>query len=68
MSEDVAMAKQGVEDTWKQYWPLVVMAEDDASFDAAWTALQDALTNAGVDTWTNFRTENYKANLVKLGG
>ncbi len=66
MPEEVRMAKTAVEDCFKQYYPLVCMAEDDASFDAAWTAFQDALTTAGVETWTNFRSEAYARNVEML--
>lgn len=66
MDEDVTMAKTAVEDAWKQYYPLVCMAEDEDTFEAAWTALQDALNMAGIDTWTNFRTERYQANLAAM--
>ena len=42
------------------------MAEDEGTFEAAWTALQDALNMAGIETWTNFRTERYQANLAAM--
>ena len=66
MPQDVAMAKTAVEDAYKQYYPLAVMAEDDDTFEAAWEALQDAMTAADVETYTQFYQSNYTANLEKM--
>lgn len=66
MSEDVNMAKQAVKDAWSQYYPLAVMAEDDDTFEAAWTALQEAVEMADVATYTQFMTDNYQSNLAKM--
>ena len=66
-SEELVMAETAVSDAWKQYFPLVCMADDDATFEAAWVALQDALTAANVDLMTQEWTANYKSNLAKIG-
>lgn len=66
MPQDVSMAKTAVEDTYKQYYPLVCMAEDDATFDAAWEAFQDALKTANIDLWTQFRSEAYLRNATAM--
>lgn len=63
MPEEVMIAKTAVEDTYKQYYPLVCMAEDDASFEAAWQAFQEALLTANVEAWTQFRSAEYAKNL-----
>jgi len=67
MDEDVTFAKTAVEDAWKQYYPLVCMAETDEEFEAAWTNLQVAVQNAGLETYTNYRTANYQNNLSMMG-
>lgn len=66
MPQDVAMAKTAVEDTYKQFYPLVVMAEDDDTFEAAWEALQGAMTAADVAAYTQFYQDNYQSNLAKM--
>ena len=63
MDEDVTFAKTAVADAWKQYYPLAVMAASDEEFEAAWAALQEAVEDAGLETYTNYRTENYQYNL-----
>ena len=68
MPQNVAMAKTAVEDAWKQFYPLAVMADDDDTFEAAWAALQDALVNADIATYSQFYQDNYQANLAKMGG
>ncbi len=66
MSADVNMAMVAVEDAWKQYYPLAVMAGSDEEFEAAWIALQDAVEMADLELYTQFRTESYQANLTKM--
>ncbi len=65
-SEEIMMVEAAVKDCWKLNFPLVVMAEDDAAFEAAWATLQEDMTNADIATWTQFRTDVYKANLAKM--
>ena len=65
-SDDVKMAEQAVKDAWEMNWPQVVQAGSDADFDAAWTQLQSALTNAGVEKMEQAYSENYKAAMKKL--
>ena len=67
LPEDVNMAKTAVKDAWSQYYPLAVMAEDDDTFEAAWSALQEAVEMADLATYTQFMTENYQSNLAKMG-
>jgi hypothetical protein len=43
------------------------MAEDDDTFEAAWVALQDALTAANVELMTKEWQANYQANLALMG-
>ena len=66
-SEELTMAEAAVKDAWKQYFPLVCMAEDDDTFEAAWVALQDALTAANVELMTRDWQANYQANLALMG-
>ena len=61
--EDVTFAKTAVEDAWKQYYPLVIMADTDEAFEAAWTDLQMAVESAGLETYAQYRAENYQHNL-----
>lgn len=65
-SDELVLAEASVKDTWKQYFPLACMAEDDDTFEAAWTALQDALTAANVELMTQEWTANYQANLALM--
>lgn len=65
-SDEVKMAEQAVKDAWEMNWPQVVQAGSDADFDAAWTQLQSALTNAGVEKMEQAYSENYKAAMKKL--
>ena len=67
MPQDVTMAKTAVKDAWMQYYPLAVMAEDDDTFEAAWEALQDAMTAADIETYTQFYQDNYQKNMAKMG-
>ena len=67
MSEDVTFAKTAIADAWKQYYPLVCMSATDEEFEANWTNLQVAVQNAGLETYTNYRTENYQNNLSMMG-
>jgi putative aldouronate transport system substrate-binding protein len=67
MSDDVTLAKTAVEDAWKQYYPLVVMSATDEEFEQNWANLQAAVEAAGLDTYTEYRTENYQANLELMG-
>ena len=67
MDEEVTFAKTAVTDAWKQYYPLVCMAETDEEFEANWTNLQVAVRNAGLETYTNYRTANYQNNLSMMG-
>ncbi len=66
-SEELTMAEAAVKDAWKQSFPLACMAEDDDTFEAAWTALQDALTAANVELMTKEWQANYQANLALMG-
>ncbi len=66
-SEELTMAEAAVKDAWKQYFPLVCMTEDDDSFEAAWSALQDALLNANVELMTQEWQANYQHNLALMG-
>jgi len=66
-SEELTMAEAAVKDAWKQYFPLVCMSEDEDSFEAAWTALQDALLDADVELMTAEWTANYQHNLELMG-
>lgn len=63
MDEDVTFAKTAVEEAWKQYYPLVIMADTDEAFEAAWTDLQMAVESAGLETYAQYRAENYQHNL-----
>ena len=63
MDEDVTFAKTAVADAWKQYYPLVIMADTDDAFEAAWADLQMAVESAGLETYAQYRTENYQHNL-----
>ena len=65
--EDVTFAKTAVSDAWKQYYPLVCMSATDEEFEANWTNLQVAVENAGLETYTNYRTANYQNNLSMMG-
>ena len=67
MEEDVTFAKTAVSDAWKQYYPLVCMSATDEEFEANWTNLQVAVENAGLETYTNYRTANYQNNLSMMG-
>ena len=42
------------------------MAGSDEEFEAAWAALQEAVEDAGIDTYTAYRTENYQHNLQMM--
>ena len=66
MPEEVTMAKTAVEDALHQFYPLACIAEDDDTFEASWEAFQNALTMAGIDTWTQFRTEAYQRNVSQM--
>lgn len=63
MDEDVTLAETAVEDAWKQYYPSVIMAESDDEFETAWAELQAAVENAGLETYVQYREENYQHNL-----
>ena len=65
-SDEVKMAEQAVKDAWEMNWPQVVQAGSDADFDGAWTQLQSALMNAGVEKMEQAYSENYKAAMKKL--
>ena len=67
MDEDVTFAKTAVTDAWKQYYPVCIMAETDEEFEAAWAALQEAVEAAGLDVYTDYRTQNYQYNLQLMG-
>jgi len=67
VDQDTAMLQQAVKDAWTQNWPNVVQAPDQTSFDAAWQTLQDALTGAGIDQYAKIMSDNYAANMAKLG-
>jgi putative aldouronate transport system substrate-binding protein len=66
-SEELTMAEAAVKDAWTQSFPLVCMAEDDDTFEAAWVALQDSLTAANVELMTKEWQANYQANLALMG-
>lgn len=63
MNDEVTMAKTAIEDAWKQYYPLAVMSSTDEEFEQNWENLQAAVQAAGLDVYTQYRTENYQANL-----
>lgn len=63
MSDEVTMAKTAIADAWKQYYPLAVMSSTDEEFEQNWENLQAAVQAAGLDVYTQYRTENYQANL-----
>ena len=63
MNDEVTMAKTAIEDAWKQYYPLAVMSSTDEEFEQNWENLQAAVQAAGLDVYTQYRTENYRANL-----
>jgi hypothetical protein len=66
-SDDLVLAETAVKDTWEQYFPLVCMAEDDDTFEAAWGALQAALKVANVELMAREWEANYQKNLVQMG-
>lgn len=63
MNDEVTMAKTAIKDAWKQYYPLVVMSSTDEEFEQNWENLQAAVQAAGLDVYTQYRTENYQKNL-----
>lgn len=63
MSDEVTMAKTAIADAWKQYYPLAVMSATDEEFEQNWANLQAAVQAAGLEVYTQYRTENYQANL-----
>lgn len=65
--DEIALIETAVTDAWKQGWPLVVQAETDDDFEAAWSSLQDAVKMADIDTLAQFMSDNYKTNSEKLG-
>jgi ABC-type glycerol-3-phosphate transport system substrate-binding protein len=67
MSADDTMAYQAITDAYRQYYPLACMAGSDEEFEAAWETLQNAVRDADLATYVNYRTENYKRNLSKMG-
>lgn len=66
MDEEVTLAKTAITDAWKQYYPLVVMADSDEAFEAAWAELGAAVENAGLESYIKYRTENYQHNLAMM--
>lgn len=65
--DPMKLIEQAVTDAWKQYWPLCVQANSDAELEEAWQNLQDALTAAGIEEYTQFRSDSYKKNMELLG-
>lgn len=65
--EDTTLIEQGIQDAWKQYWPIAVQSKSDTEFESNWKALQDALTGANIKAYTKTMEDNYKKNLSKLG-
>lgn len=66
MSDEVTMAKTAIADAWKQYYPLAVMSSTDEEFEQNWANLQAAVQAAGLETYTQYRIENYQANLEMM--
>ncbi|MGI6173957.1 MAG: hypothetical protein ACOYI8_08700 [Christensenellales bacterium] len=67
MEEDVTFAQTAIKDAWKQYYPLAVMADSDDAFEEAWLNLQAAVEGAGLETYTEYRADNYRKNLEMMG-
>ena len=42
------------------------MADTDDAFEAAWADLQMAVESAGLETYAQYRTENYQHNLEMM--
>ena len=65
-TDEVKIAEQGVKDAWTMNWGAAVQANTEEEFEAAWAALQNALTTAGVDKLEQAMSENYKTNMEKM--
>ena len=64
--ENVTLTETAISDAWKQGWPTCVQSNSDEEFEANWTALQQAMTGAGIETYTRVMEENYQNNMEKL--
>jgi hypothetical protein len=56
------LLETSINDAITMFWPLAVLANDDAEFNAAWTALQSAVEMAGIRRMEEIRIENYLRN------
>ncbi|WP_312371058.1 hypothetical protein, partial [Lachnoclostridium sp.] len=65
-TDEVKIAEQAVKDAWTMNWGAAVQANTEEEFNAAWTALQNALTTAGIDKLEKAMSENYKRNMEKI--
>jgi hypothetical protein len=61
-SDEFMLLETSINDAITMFWPLAVLANDDAEFNAAWTALQSAVEMAGIRRMEEIRIENYLRN------
>ena len=62
-TDEFRLIETAMNDAISMFWPLAVMADTDADFDAAWAALQNELEMAGIRRMEEIRSELYLANL-----
>lgn len=60
---EFSMLENSVKDAWGQFWPACVQAKSDAELEKNWKALQDGLTAAGVEQYTEQMQANYLKNI-----
>ena len=58
--EETTMIEKAIKDAWGQYWPICVQSNSDAEFESNWKALQDSLTAAGIEQYTQIMQDNYQ--------
>jgi len=61
-TDEIMLLDTAIVDAIRIHWPIVVTANNDAEFDQAWAALQNALEMAGIGRFEEIRAETYLRN------